>query len=79
MIPDRCCIRVRFKACRSVPSHIISILDDSGEYMIGLVCRDHITMVERRVGLKQELGEVPKGSIRFTEIKGVATTCNYLL
>ncbi len=77
MLPDKCCIRVGLKACRGIPSHIISILDDSGEYMIGLVCREHITIIERIVLLKQELGEVPKGSIRFTELKSVATACNY--
>lgn len=80
MIPDRCCVRVGFKVCSNAPSHLISILDGSGvEYMIGIVCREHLALVERIVMLKQRQGEVPEGSIRFTELKGVATTCNYAL
>ncbi|MEM4284868.1 MAG: hypothetical protein QXS98_00645 [Candidatus Nitrosocaldus sp.] len=78
MIPDKCCIRIGLKVCRNTPSYILSILDSSGgEYMIGLVCREHITLVERLVELKQKHGEIPEGSVRFTELKCVATACNY--
>ncbi|MEO9364923.1 MULTISPECIES: hypothetical protein [Candidatus Nitrosocaldus] len=79
MIPDKCCIRTGLKACMNAPSYIISILDGSrGEYMIGLVCREHVALVERLVELKQKHGEIPEGSVRFTELKSVATSCNYL-
>ncbi|MCS6767166.1 MAG: hypothetical protein RMJ59_03405 [Candidatus Nitrosocaldus sp.] len=76
-IPDGCCIRRGFRRCSNPPSHIISIIDGSGEYMVGVVCREHLMLVESIVGLKQMQGEVPEGSVRFTELKSVATTCNY--
>jgi hypothetical protein len=57
------------------PYHIVSILSDNEEYMIGLVCSDHISMMESKTTAMQNSGEINKGKIRFQKIKPVMTDC----
>lgn len=57
------------------PSHIVSILSDNEEYMIGLVCSDHVSLMESKATAMQNSGKMNKGKIRFQRIKPVMTDC----
>jgi len=57
------------------PSHIVSILSENEEYMIGLVCNDHIPLMESKAITMQNSGKINKGRIRFQKIKPVMTDC----
>jgi hypothetical protein len=57
------------------PSHIVSILSDNEEYMIGLVCSNHISLMESKATAMQNSGKINKGKIRFQRIKPVMTNC----
>ena len=75
MVPERCSIMIKGRICNMPPSHIVSILSDNEEYMIGLVCSDHISMMESKTTAMQNSGEINKGKIRFQKIKPVMTDC----
>ena len=57
------------------PSHIVSILTDNEEYMIGIVCSDHISLMESKATTMQKFGKIINGKIRFQKIKPVMTDC----
>ncbi len=75
MLPNRCSIRDRSGDCPNPPSYSVSIRDDSGEYMVGVVCDEHRQHMERMVDEKQKNGALPAGSVRFIELKSVGTDC----
>ena len=75
MLPDRCSIRYKDKDCPNPPSYVVSIMHDSGEYMVGVVCEEHRSQMESRLNIMQSNGEIPKGSIKFVELKSVGTDC----
>lgn len=43
--------------------------------MIGIVCEEHRSHMESRLNIMQRDGEIPKGSIKFIELKSVGTDC----
>jgi hypothetical protein len=57
------------------PSHIVSILSENEEYMIGLVCSDHILLMKSKTLSMQKSGKIDNGRIRFQKIKPVMTDC----
>lgn len=75
MTPERCSIMVKGRICNLPPSHIVSILSDNEEYMIGLVCSGHISLMESKATAMQNSGKINKGKIRFQKIKPVMTDC----
>jgi len=75
MVPERCSIMVSGKVCIQPPSHIVSVLFEKEEYMIGLVCNDHILLMKRKAISMQKSGKINKGKIRFQKIKPVVTDC----
>lgn len=75
MVPERCSIMVRGRICNLPPSHIVSILSGNEEYMIGLVCSDHISLMKSKAISMQNSGTINKGEIRFQKIKPVMTDC----
>jgi hypothetical protein len=54
---------------------VISVVTESGEYMVGVACSEHRNEIKRRVTQHQEKGEIPKGVIRLQDIKIVTTDC----
>lgn len=66
---------IKGQICNMPPSHIVSILSDNEEYMIGLVCSAHISLMEFKTTAMQNSGEMNKGKIRFQKIKPVMTDC----
>ncbi len=79
LLPDRCSIKEKGD-CPSPPSYAVSIVHESGEYMVCVVCEEHRGLMESRVNAMQSNGDLPKGSIRFVELKQVGTDCvaNYM-
>ena len=75
MLPDRCSIREKNRDCTNPPSYAVSIMHDSGEYMVGVVCAEHRSQMEGRLNTMQKNGDIPKGSIKFVELKQVGTDC----
>jgi hypothetical protein len=75
MFPERCSIMVNGKLCTLPPSCIVSILSEKEEYMIGLVCNDHILLMKTKARSMQKSGIIDEGIIRFQKIKPVMTDC----
>ena len=75
MGPVKCSIVENDKVCTLPPSRIVSVLSESGEYMIGLVCDNHIFLVKTKVLSMQKSGKIKKGKIKFQKIKQVVTDC----
>ena len=63
------------KSCIIPPSSIVSILSENGEYMIGLVCNEHIVAMKTKALSMQKSGKISKGEIKFQMLKPVMTDC----
>lgn len=72
MLPDRCSIRNNDVDCPNPPSHLVSVVHESGEYMIGVVCIEHMPYMEKLLETRIDL---PERKIKFTELKNVGTDC----
>ncbi len=75
MLPDRCSVKVKGKQCVNPPDHVISILVDKDEYMVGVTCNRHKQEVSSKVEKLQEQDKIPKGKIKFSNLKPVGTDC----
>lgn len=75
LLPDRCSIREKERDCPNPPSYAVSIIHDSGEYMVGVVCEEHRIHMEKRLDTMQHNSDIPKGSIKFVKLKPVGTDC----
>lgn len=75
MVPERCSIMTKGQICTLAPSHIVSILSENEEYMIGLVCSDHILLMKSKTISMQKSGKIDNGRIKFQKIKPVVTDC----
>ena len=61
--------------CTLPPACVVSILSEKEEYMIGLVCVDHILLMKIKALSMQKSGKMNKGKIRFQKVKPVMTDC----
>lgn len=75
MVIERCSISVNGLECKLPPSNIVSIISGNEEYMIGLVCSDHINLMRAKVLSMQKSGKIGSGKIGFQRIKQVMTEC----
>ncbi|HKX21536.1 MAG TPA: hypothetical protein VJM74_07690 [Nitrososphaeraceae archaeon] len=75
MFPEKCSIQMNGKPCSLPPSSIVSVLSENGEYMIGLVCDDHIVAMKTKTLSMQKSGKISKGEIKFQRLKPVMTDC----
>ena len=75
LLPDKCSIKDKHGDCPNPPSYIVSIMHDSGEYMVGFVCEEHKGGMERHLNKMQENSKLPKGSIKFVRLRPVGTDC----
>lgn len=75
MIPERCSISIKGRACTLPPSRIVSIISRDEEYMIGLVCSDHVLLMKTKALSMQNSGKLGMGKIKFQKIKPVMTDC----
>lgn len=75
MFPEHCSVRKKGRDCPMPPEFVISVKSDDGEYMVGVTCDIHkITFTEKLESLQRE-GKVPQGTINFTGLKPVGTSC----
>jgi hypothetical protein len=75
MVPERCSISIKGRACTLPPSRIVSIISGDEEYMIGLVCSDHVLLMKTKALSMQNSGKLGMGKIKFQKIKAVMTEC----
>ena len=43
--------------------------------MVGVVCGEHRSHMETRLNNLQSKGDLPKGALKFVELKNVGTDC----
>ena len=75
MLPDRCSIKEKGRACVNPPEFIISIVSDKDEYMVGVTCDRHKKIFSGKLGVLQKEDKMPKGAINFSALKPVGTDC----
>jgi hypothetical protein len=75
LFPKQCSHRSGNVPCRYPPSEVISVVTESGEYMVGVACSEHRNEVKRHVMQLQNKDEIPIGIIRLQDIKIVTTDC----
>lgn len=75
LLPDRCSVKETGKQCVNPPEFVISVAVEDGEYMVGVTCQKHKDKVSDKLKPLQGQGKVPKGKIKFTELKAVGTDC----
>ncbi|MDE1724564.1 MAG: hypothetical protein KGH76_01535 [Thaumarchaeota archaeon] len=75
MFPERCSIREKGRDCPMPPEFAISVKSNDGEYMVGVTCDRHKTAFTEKLALLQKDGKVPQGTINFTGLKPVGTSC----
>jgi len=75
LLPDKCSIRERNKDCVNPPEYLITIVSDNDEFMIGITCEKHKESVSSKISSLQNDGKVPKGTVKFENLKSVQTDC----
>jgi len=75
MLPNRCSVKEKGKYCVNSPEFVISVLEKNEEYMVGVTCQYHKDGVSIKLIRLQNEGKIPKGKIKFTELKAVGTDC----
>lgn len=74
-LPKTCSFRDKDVDCPLPPSYIVSVGDNSEEYMIAVVCQDHKDQMEKRLKAMQSARKIPQGNAKFQDIKLVVTDC----
>ena len=75
MLPNSCSVKEKGKDCVNSPEFVISVLEEKSEYMVGVTCLKHKENVSEKLVILQNEGKIPKGKIKFTELKSVGTDC----
>lgn len=75
MLPDKCSVLEHNRHCPNPPEFVMSVLTESGEYMVGVTCRRHREHVSEKLSALQKQGRIPAGTISFSELKAVGTDC----
>ena len=58
MMPDKCSVTEEGKQCVNPPEFIVSIVDGKDEYMFGLTCQKHKSVVTGKLGILQNEGKI---------------------
>lgn len=75
MFPNRCSVKEKGKDCVNPPEFVISVVEASDEYMVGVTCDNHKDRVSEKLIILQNENKIPKGKIKFSELKSVGTDC----
>ena len=75
MLPDRCSVKEKGRDCVNPPEFVISVAEKDDEYMVGVTCQKHKDRVSEKLIILQNEGNIPKGKIKFSELKSVGTDC----
>ena len=75
MLPTRCSVKEKGRDCVNPPEFVISVSNDSEEFMVGVTCQKHKDHVTGKLNILQNENKIPKGKIKFSELKSVGTDC----
>jgi hypothetical protein len=75
MFPDRCSVKEKGKDCVNPPEYVISVEENTEEYMVGVTCHKHKDRVSEKLVILQREDKIPKGKIKFSGLKAVGTDC----
>ena len=75
MLPDRCSVKESGRDCVNPPEFVISVSNDNEEFMVGVTCQKHKDQVSGKLNILQNENKIPKGKIKFSELKSVGTDC----
>ena len=75
MLPNKCSIRERNRDCVDPPKYVITVVYNNDEFMLGITCEKHKTSVFSKIKSLQSDGKIPKGTIKFENLKSVQTDC----
>ena len=75
LLPDKCSIREGSRDCVNPPKYVITVISNDDEFMLGITCERHKTSVFSKIGSLQNHGKIPKGKIKFENLKSVQTDC----
>jgi len=54
LLPNSCSLKMGDNGCEIPPSYVVSINTQNEEYMIGVVCKEHMGEIEKRLGGAQQ-------------------------
>ena len=57
------------------PEFVISVKSNDEEYMVGVTCDIHKAAFAEKLESLQKEGKIPQGTINFTGLKPVGTSC----
>jgi len=75
LLPNRCSVKEKEKDCLNPPEFVISAVEAKDEYMVGVTCKKDKELVLGKLSSLQKQGKIPKGKIKFSELKAVGTDC----
>ncbi len=75
MLPTRCSVKEKGRDCVNPPEFVISVSNDTEEFMVGVTCQKHKERVSEKLNILQNENKIPKGKIKFSELKSVGTDC----
>jgi len=75
LLPNKCSIRKGDTACVNPPEYLITIVSDNDEFMIGITFEKHKESVSLKISSLQNDGKIPKGTVKFENLKSVQTDC----
>ena len=75
MLPDKCSIKEETRDCFNPPEFVITVVSDNDQFMLGLTCQKHRTLVLSKIKSLQEQKKIPNGTIKFEKLKSVGTDC----
>ena len=54
MLPDKCSIKEGTRDCFNPPEFVITVVSDNDQFMLGLTCQKHRTLVLSKIKSLQE-------------------------
>lgn len=75
LLPDRCTASNGTTRCTQPPAFAVSILAESGQFLVGVVCGDHKEAISTKLLESQKAGLIPSGNLQFEPIRMVSTDC----
>ena len=75
MLPTTCSVKEKGKNCVNPPEYVISVIETTDEYMVGVTCKNHKEKVSEKLAILQKEQKIPNGKIKFSGLKAVGTDC----
>ncbi len=75
MLPNKCSIRNGDKDCVNPPEYLLTLVSENDFFMIVFSCVKHKESVSLKISSLQTDGKIPKGTVKFENLKYVQTDC----